>query len=1354
MAETEVKEVEEKIEDETSVDETVEDEVIDVEIESDKIPRSLQGSLVNTDLPPSLQNSVVTQRFKPGTKNPFFARPQKKTRRTLREYFTSIKESFVGEEFEFLRYLERGFGKTNINLALQFHSDGELGFDYKDAFDYEPEDTGILERFLESGAALVGDIPTFVAGAKIGGPFGIFTGAVLNETIKSMYLAALDDGEVDDFQDFWRLFIEEGVLVEALKEGTKSGVILSSTLGASRFLKAAGFKGDLKVGLPGDKVRTRGRQRQLTIPGKARDFAQDTLAQVATFNAMGAVLSDQVPTKESIINDFLLFGTLGFTTQGSNVARKLQIQDNYTGPKIVKKIQQNPLYNQAVYSLNAQLNKGKVEYGPNQSPYQYHKSKLIRNLTGETMSPKQLRENLGLPENTVSKMIQFGKQDSITLPKKWQKFKGDFMEAMVDRLYPVKQLVDKLDKIAREKGDIFGPLNPYEVGRTLQSSYQRSLSFFENGPVKFESLKRTGGEGLNKILETITKETVKGEGIVDTALGIKQKLIPRRDTKAVAKEMAELNLYLAAKRLIEKYKEVLGKETPLLQKQLQQQGFSPKAYTEAQQMVRQYAGKYEKIAQKLRRYNKELLDYLQDSGIIGKKDRLLIEQANKDFTPFNTLPEGPVKGVKWWTGFDPKNTMIQDPITSMYRNTIIYVNLAEKNRAMRLFFEMIENNPKATPEVKRVKTERKELTKQEMEELWSNYGKKKDMPEGIDIFRENGMFSEIFTAEKKLAPRQTISYLKDGKKTTYEVTDVSLYRALADQNRLSMGILRDVIKPFQFATKTLRTGATLTPEFFVANLIRDGLSSAVISKNYHVPFYHTGTGFIELFKDFRSRRKGQGSTEIMERYLVSGGGQANFLEMNKNYFESNLIKEFQHDKFVNTVPRNLAGQVMDFLNRAGSWGENAARIGEFKKTYQNLQRGLYDRPPGSAKMSQREILERAGFEARDLIDFAKGGSVALAYNSVSAFFNARIRGYDKLITAFKDRPAKTFTGFAMTVTLPSLALFYVNYDDPEYTALPRWRKDLFWNIPLHKSGFTDEPTFLSIPKPWEAGLMFGTSVERLGEWLVKEEGEAEAMDNFFIDVFLKDVRTGILPLPTLATPFVDVGSNMSWFTGRPIIPEQKKKNLFSEYQYDRNTSELSKFITGRLNPLLREIGMDGPAPANIDYVITSWTGGLGRNLLKLSNAIIKGIDTDEKVYDIWSSDWIKNVNDIPIVKAFFVRNPTMTSQHISDFYKNLELARKTAGTVNLLEEEQKIYELEQFMQTPEYLFYQDMTKVGTSISELRELIDVVYNAPETELTDDEKRDLVDKLTRAIIRLSQGANQIANEYRKGLEKTKN
>ena len=75
--------------------------------------------------------------------------------------------------------------------------------------------------------------------------------------------------------------------------------------------------------------------------------------------------------------------------------------------------------------------------------------------------------------------------------------------------------------------------------------------------------------------------------------------------------------------------------------------------------------------------------------------------------------------------------------------------------------------------------------------------------------------------------------------------------------------------------------------------------------------------------------------------------------------------------------------------------------------------------------------------------------------------------------------------------------------------------------------------------------MFGTSVERLGEWLVKEEGEAEAMDNFFIDVFLKDVRTGILPMPTLATPFVDVGSNMSRFTGRPIIPEQKKKNLFN-----------------------------------------------------------------------------------------------------------------------------------------------------------------------------------------------------------------
>ena len=239
-----------------------------------------------------------------------------------------------------------------------------------------------------------------------------------------------------------------------------------------------------------------------------------------------------------------------------------------------------------------------------------------------------------------------------------------------------------------------------------------------------------------------------------------------------------------------------------------------------------------------------------------------------------------------------------------------------------------------------------------------------------------------------------------------------------------------------------------------------------------------------------------------------------------------------------------------------------------------------------------------------------------------------------------------------------------------------------------------------------------------------------------------------MPLPNAVAPFVETSSNMSWFTGRPIIPENKKKNLFSEYLYDEKSSQISRFIAGKLNPLLRSFNIEGPAPINMDYFLTSWTGGLGRNLLSLSNAIIKTVDTDQRVLNVWSSDWIKNVNDIPIVKAFFVRNPQLSSQFVTDFYENLERSRKTAGTLSKLEKEGNREKILEFIQSPEYLMYQDLTKTAQSISEFKELIQLIR--VHEEISPDEKRDLIDKLMVAILQVSQGANRLASEYRKRIK----
>ena len=55
------------------------------------------------------------------------------TNRSIQSYWKDVvrevKEWSVGEKAEWGEYWDRGLGKSTINLAIQYHSGGEVGFD-------------------------------------------------------------------------------------------------------------------------------------------------------------------------------------------------------------------------------------------------------------------------------------------------------------------------------------------------------------------------------------------------------------------------------------------------------------------------------------------------------------------------------------------------------------------------------------------------------------------------------------------------------------------------------------------------------------------------------------------------------------------------------------------------------------------------------------------------------------------------------------------------------------------------------------------------------------------------------------------------------------------------------------------------------------------------------------------------------------------------------------------------------------------------------------------------------------------------------------------------------------------------
>ena len=72
----------------------------------------------------------------------------------------------------------------------------------------------------------------------------------------------------------------------------------------------------------------------------------------------------------------------------------------------------------------------------------------------------------------------------------------------------------------------------------------------------------------------------------------------------------------------------------------------------------------------------------------------------------------------------------------------------------------------------------------------------------------------------------------------------------------------------------------------------------------------------------------------------------------------------------------------------------------------------------------------------------------------------------------------TFIKSIQSITAPSVALWFVNNDDPAYQALPDYRKDLFWNIRING-------TYYPIAKPFEIGLIFGTGAERFLDYYLR-----------------------------------------------------------------------------------------------------------------------------------------------------------------------------------------------------------------------------------------------------------------------------
>lgn len=405
----------------------------------------------------------------------------------------------------------------------------------------------------------------------------------------------------------------------------------------------------------------------------------------------------------------------------------------------------------------------------------------------------------------------------------------------------------------------------------------------------------------------------------------------------------------------------------------------------------------------------------------------------------------------------------------------------------------------------------------------------------------------------KAATDNTFNVWENGEKVTYETTpELIQTMRMLDKDQSNM-----VAKILSYPANWLRAGATLSPEFILRNPVRDMIGASIYSKHGFIPVVDTFKG-LSLFL-----KKG----DLYWEYMKSGAAHAAMVSLDRDYLGGQLRDIMSRESKVTKLIKNP----IEVLRAMSEATEMATRLAEFdnvRKGYTGVGNRLFgkDRKPLTAR--------EAALESRDItLDFSRRGSHTKKANQVIAFFNATIQGADKMARAFKEDPRGMTVKTMLYITLPSVLLWYMNKDDERYQELPQWEKDTFWIIPGKENMYR-------VPKPFEAGVLFGTSFERMLQYFDDAKNNRKGVGfKGFGDRVIDSLAPSFMP--TAMIPVVEAMTNYSLFRQRNIIP-QSQENLPAHLQYGANTSEVAKFVGDKINV----------SPYIVDNTIRGYGGGL------------------------------------------------------------------------------------------------------------------------------------------------------------------
>jgi hypothetical protein len=748
------------------------------------------------------------------------------------------------------------------------------------------------------------------------------------------------------------------------------------------------------------------------------------------------------------------------------------------------------------------------------------------------------------------------------------------------------------------------------------------------------------------------------KGLEFTGKGLKQVFEP------VANHMEETLLYFVGRRAEELAK--YGKErlfTPdEIGAMLDAGRLSPKA-KEIEQAFNEYQA-----------YVDRLMDFAEASGIVSADTRALWKAMYQNYVPFYRVSE--TLGTTRLSGPTISNPFkrlfggtanLNDIWDNMVMNTAIVVHASLRNVAKRQLFNTIEKSPLGQRFAVRIPTEAHsvKVAMQQVEQVLRGLvdeAERRALDPSASA-AEKAHYAQVHYALDVLTSAQSASggssleamqeqatfyvggqppsipdkdsVLVDGKRVWYQIADPLLWDMLTDINyHKPIGLLEVVFSGFK---RTLTRGVTLTPEFQIANLIRDTLNAFTMSRGGQVPFVHVLGAMVDALR----------RSEDYKLFLANGGGFGNATPVNEGRRVRMKMRRLYQGGRVNIrAILDTPAKVLDFWDRFGQAYELGTRLAEFKLI---KKQGL--------------SLREAAFQGREISsDFAMQGRARTVKAAITSlpFFNARLQGLYRLERELFERNGRqSWRGerqlqYAMRgligITIPSLILYWWNKDDEDYQELSDEIKQLYYPVKIPNTH-----DFVLIPKPFETGAIFSTVPEQVWQYLETKNDRrlVEAAKFTITQTFAFD------PVPQAVRPMWEWYANKDW-RGLPIVPKNLE-NVEPREQYKWNTS-----------PTLVEIGKRfDVSPIALDHFLRGYLGGTAAYLTMASDSLV----TSKR----WGEEPASRLSEYPVARRFLREAPYGNTRYQREFWDLYREVDRVANTARKIREEFRQDDLDAYL---------------------------------------------------------------------------